>query len=69
MEGRGHNQIIKCSVPLAEMLNYSATLNSLTSGRGSFHMEVSSYDQVPAHIQEKIVADAKAVQGAGKEAE
>jgi len=60
MEPRGHNQVIKATVPLAEMLSYSATLNSITSGRGSFHMEPSSYDQVPAHIQDKIVADAKA---------
>ena len=67
MEPRGGNQVIKATVPLAEMLSYSATLNSITSGRGSFHMEPASYDQVPAHIQEKIVADAKA--GAGDEAD
>ena len=69
MEPKGHNQVIKCTVPLAEMLSYPATLNSLTSGRGSFHMEVASYEQVPAHIQEKVVAEAKAARGDGKEGE
>ena len=69
MEPRGHNQIIRCTVPLAEMLNYSATLNSVTSGRGSFHMELSSYEQVPAHLQEKIVAEAREAQKEGKEAD
>ncbi len=69
MEVRGHNQVIRCSVPLAEMLSYSATLNSLTSGRGTFHMEVASYEQVPAHLQEKVVADVAAAHGDRKEAE
>jgi elongation factor G len=69
MDSRGHNQIIKATAPLAEMLSYSATLNSITSGRGSFHMEFATYDEVPAHLQEKIVAEAKAARGAEKEEE
>jgi elongation factor G len=68
MDPKGHSQIIKCTAPLAEMLTYPATLNSLTSGRGSFTMELASYEQVPPHLQDKIVADAKAAEGAGKEA-
>jgi elongation factor G len=69
MEPKGPNQVIRASAPLAEMLSYSATLNSLTSGRGSFHMEPSAYDQVPAHLQEKIVAEAKAAKAGEEEAE
>jgi elongation factor G len=61
--------VIKAIVPLAEMLSYSATLNSITSGRGSFHMEFASYDEVPSHLQEKIIAEAKAARGAEKEEE
>jgi len=69
MDIKGHNQVIRATCPLAEMLSYSATLNSITSGRGSFHMEMVSYDEVPSHLQEKIIAEAKAARGAEKEEE
>jgi len=45
-------------VPLAEMLTYAATLRSITGGRGDFHMEFNRYDEVPKHLQEKIIAAA-----------
>ncbi|HZE89998.1 MAG TPA: elongation factor G [Verrucomicrobiae bacterium] len=69
MDQKGHTQVIRATCPLAEMLSYSATLNSITSGRGSFHMEIASYDEVPAHLQEKIIAEAKAARGVEKEEE
>ena len=57
----GHTvQIVKAQVPLAEMLSYDAELTSMTGGRGSYHMEMEHYDEVPAHLQEKVVAAAKA---------
>lgn len=59
MEVRGHTQVIKAQVPLAEMLNYQPGLTSLTGGRGSFTMEMSHYDIVPPHLAEKIIAEAK----------
>ncbi len=69
VETKGSSQVIRAHVPLAEMLNYSATLNSITSGRGSFHMELASYEEVPAHLQEKIIAEVRAARGAEKEEE
>lgn len=60
MESAGQTQIIKALVPLAEMLEYAPTLKSMTSDRGSFIMEVDHYAEVPAQIQEKLVAAAKA---------
>jgi elongation factor G len=60
MEPKGSLQVIKAEVPLSEMLSYDADLTSMTGGRGSYHMEMSHYDEVPSHIQEKIVAAAKA---------
>jgi len=60
MEPRGSLQVIKAEVPMAEMLSYDADLTSMTGGRGSYHMQMSHYDEVPAHIQEKIIAAAKA---------
>lgn len=62
METRGPMTIIKAQVPMAEMLTYEQHLTSATGGRGSYHMEYSHYDEVPAHLQSKIIADAKAEQ-------
>ncbi|MCZ6747266.1 MAG: elongation factor G [Acidobacteria bacterium] len=57
MDNSGDNQVIKAQVPMAEMLTYSQTLKSITGGRGSFHMTLAHYDQVPAHIQKKLVSE------------
>jgi len=63
MEPRGSLQVIKAEVPMSEMLSYDAELTSMTGGRGTYHMEMSHYDEVPGQLQEKIVAAAKAAQG------
>jgi elongation factor G len=60
MEPKGTLQIVKAQVPLAEMLSYDAELTSMTGGRGSYHMEMDHYDEVPSHLQEKVVTAAKA---------
>jgi elongation factor G len=57
MESQGNYQIIKALVPLAEMLTYASTLKSITSDRGTYHMEFDHYDEVPAGVQEKIVSE------------
>jgi elongation factor G len=59
MDTKGSHQIIKGQVPLAEILKYAPDLRSMTSGRGTFTYEHSHYEEVPAHIVEKIVAEAK----------
>ncbi|MEE8504279.1 MAG: elongation factor G [candidate division NC10 bacterium] len=59
VEAKGKNQAIKALVPLAEMLEYAPQLRSLTADRGDYTMEFSHYDEVPAHIQDKLVAEAK----------
>ncbi|MBO8158371.1 elongation factor G [Thermosyntropha sp.] len=59
MEPQGNKQLIKAQVPLAEMARYTIDLKSLTQGRGKFKMEFSHYEEVPAHIQEKIVEKAR----------
>jgi len=60
MDTRGGMTVIKAIVPMAEMLTYEQHLTSATGGRGSYHMEYSHYDEVPAHLQTKIIAAAKA---------
>jgi len=62
-ESRGHAQVVKAEVPMAEMLEYANALTSLTGGKGAFHMEFSHYDEVPAFARDKIIADAKAAAG------
>jgi len=59
MDTRGKQQVVKAQVPMAEMLNYQSTLNSITAARGSFHMQFSHYDPVPSQIAQKIVQQAK----------
>jgi elongation factor G len=69
MEPKGSLQVIKAEVPLSEMLSYDAELTSMTGARGSYHMEMDHYDEVPSHLQEKIIAAARAERGDVKEEE
>lgn len=59
METNGSNQVIKGQVPLAEILKYAPDLRSMTSGRGNFTYTESHYEEVPAFIAEKIIAESK----------
>jgi elongation factor G len=68
MDTRGGTTVIKAQVPMSEMLTYEQHLTSATGGRGSYHMEYSHYDEVPAPQQAKIIAAAKA-ERAGVEVE
>ncbi len=52
-------KIIKTLVPEMEVLEYAPTLRSLTSGRGFFKSEFSSYEEVPSQIASKIIDKAK----------
>jgi len=60
MDPRGKRVLVRAEVPLAEMLNYAPALNSMTGGRGDFHIEFSHYQTVPTHLQAKIVEAKKA---------
>jgi elongation factor G len=62
METKGHQQVIKSKVPMSEVLKYAPDLRSITSGRGEFHMEFSHYEELPAHLAEKVIKEAKARQ-------
>ncbi|MGD0022045.1 MAG: elongation factor G [Smithellaceae bacterium] len=59
MDANGSNQVIKGQVPLAEILKYAPDLRSMTSGRGNFTYTHSHYEEVPAYIAEKIIAESK----------
>jgi elongation factor G len=59
-EAQGTTQAIEAQVPMSEMLEYASTLTSITGGQGEFHMEFSHYDEAPAHVREKVVAETAA---------
>jgi elongation factor G len=59
MEPTGGMTAIKAEVPMAEILTYSQALTSLTGGRGDYHMHFLRYDEVPAHIAQKIIDETK----------
>ncbi len=55
----GPNTAIEASVPQSEMLRYATDLRSMTQGRGTYTMQLSHYDPVPAQLQQKIVDEHK----------
>ena len=51
-------QKIDAEVPMAEMGDFAVSLRSVTRGMGSFSLDFARYEEVPANIVEKIVAEA-----------
>jgi elongation factor G len=54
----GSMTTIEAQAPLAEVQHYSADMRSLTQGRGFFSMEFSHYEEVPAHLAQKVIDQA-----------
>ncbi|HEX5450602.1 MAG TPA: elongation factor G [Gaiellaceae bacterium] len=59
MEPKGGVTTIRAEVPMAEVLTYNQALTSLTGGRGDYHMGFLRYEEVPAHIAQKLIDAAK----------
>nr|MDP6484925.1 elongation factor G [Nitrospinota bacterium] len=59
MKPMGATQVIQAQVPLAEVLTYAISLRALTADRGSFTMEFSHYEEVPAQMAEKVIAESE----------
>ncbi len=64
-EAAGSMIEIKAEVPMAEMLTYAPDLRSITGGQGEYTMEFLRYEEVPAHLAQKVIQassqDAEAV--------
>lgn len=55
LESKSNATYVKAEVPLAEMFGYSTDMRTLSSGRASFSMEPSHFEQVPQQIVDEIV--------------
>ncbi len=57
MEPRNTAQVIKATVPLAEMFGYATDLRSKTQGRATYTMQFSHYERTPKNIAKEIIGD------------
>ena len=55
----GSLAVITAEAPQVEILKYATELRSMTQGRGSYTTAFERYEEVPAHLQDKIIADKK----------
>lgn len=58
MEGNDQLQVVEAFIPEAEIIDYSMNLSSLTQGNGVFTREFHGYEEVPAHLVDKIIKEA-----------
>lgn len=59
MDSNGKLQIIKATIPLADLHNYATKLRSITQGRGIFKRRFSHYEETPKEIEAKIIEHAQ----------
>jgi len=54
---RGNVKTISAQVPLANMFQYVSTLRSMSKGRATYSMKLSSYEMVPSNVEQELKAD------------
>ena len=59
MEPQGGMTTIRAEVPMSELLTYAQSLTSMTGGRGDYSMHFLRYEEVPAHVAQKIIDETK----------
>jgi len=64
VDSKPGGQVIRAQVPMSEVLKYSPDLRSMTSGRGSFTVAFSHYEEMPAHLADKVIKEAEAAKAA-----
>jgi len=60
MQPQDGTNVIEAQVPLSEVQRYAIDLRSMTQGKGSYTIEVSHYEEVPAHVAQKMSAEKQA---------
>ncbi|MEA2353608.1 MAG: elongation factor [Thermoleophilaceae bacterium] len=59
MEPKGAMTEVKAEVPMAEVLSYAPDLRSITGGQGDYTMEFARYEEIPAHLAQKVISAAQ----------
>src|SRR5438270_824662 len=59
MEPKGGMTEVKAEVPMSEVLSYAPDLRSITGGQGDYAMEFARYEEVPAHLAQKVISAAR----------
>ncbi len=59
MTPQGGLTVIEAQAPLAEVQRYATDLRSMTQGRAFYTMEVSHYEEVPAHVSQRVIQSAE----------
>jgi elongation factor G len=65
MEPKGSATEVKAEVPMAEILDYAPDLRSISGGRADFAMEFERYEEVPAQLASRVVAESQSLAHAG----
>jgi elongation factor G len=60
MDSDGGQQVLRAQVPQAELFAYATELRSITGGRGTFSAQLAQYEEVPAHVAQKVIEAHKA---------
>jgi elongation factor G len=56
MDSLGEEQVLRASIPLAEIRSFSADLRSMTQGQGSYSIDPAGYQAVPPPVQADVIA-------------
>jgi elongation factor G len=59
MEPKGSATEIKAEVPMAEVLDYAPDLRAITGGRGDYTMEFARHEEIPSHLAQKVIDEAR----------
>ena len=59
MEAKGSATEIKAEVPMAEVLDYARDLRQITGGRGDYTMEFARHEEIPSHLSQKVISEAR----------
>ena len=59
IDTKGKSSVVKGQVPMGEILRYEPDLRSLTSGKGYYVASFSHYEELPAHLAQKVIAESK----------
>jgi elongation factor G len=50
---------VKAEVPMAEVLSYAPDLRAVTGGQGEYTLEFLRYEEIPAHLAQKVADKAR----------